>query len=238
MPSNKGTTSSHPLCPFSVAAHRLCSFLFSWPLEPIPLHLASFSTTVSPPAPTQPRAVARPAVFPNAHLWVHLLGLPSLREDPSIRTQRHFVVLAAQLLVALVPQSMHRGHKTTCQGLAFPSSSRSGKSRCTSNYLPIQGHLLPLRATAVAAAEGQGLLLQAPVPPGWSLFPPVAPLALAACAGTREPQRAARAVRMGIRSAAAQEINPHLSARILSSLTCQIHRETVTKCLCANDAEF
>lgn len=56
--------------------------------------------------------------------------------------------------------------------------------------------------------------------------------------GPDGPRAAARAVGMGIRSAAAQEINPHLSVRILSSLTCQIHRETVTKCLCANDAEF
>ena len=56
--------------------------------------------------------------------------------------------------------------------------------------------------------------------------------------GPDSPRAVARAVGMGIASAAAQEINPHLSARILSSLTCQIHRETVTKCLCANDAEF
>jgi len=147
MPSNKGRTSSHPLCPFSVAAHRLCSFLFSWPLEPIPLHLASFSTKVSPPAPTQPRAVARPAVFPNAHLWVHLLGLPSLREDPSIRTQRHFVVLAAQLLVALVPQSMHRGHKTTCQGLLLslhpPGVERADAHPTICPYRAISCHCVP-----------------------------------------------------------------------------------------------
>lgn len=56
--------------------------------------------------------------------------------------------------------------------------------------------------------------------------------------GPESLQAVARAAGMGIASAAAQEINPHLSARILSSLTCQIHRETVTKCLCANDAEF
>lgn len=56
--------------------------------------------------------------------------------------------------------------------------------------------------------------------------------------GPDGPQAVARTAGMGIASAAAQEINPHLSVRILSSLTCQIHRETVTKCLCANDAEF
>lgn len=60
MPSNKGRTSSHPLCPFSVAFHGLFLFLFHGPWSRSLPHFASFNTKLPPPASGQPQAVALP----------------------------------------------------------------------------------------------------------------------------------------------------------------------------------
>lgn len=62
MPANKGSKSSPPLCLFSVAFHRLFSFLFHGPWSRSLTHFASFDTQVPPPASSQPQAVALPPV--------------------------------------------------------------------------------------------------------------------------------------------------------------------------------